>query len=133
MNPSASGVARSDEGVVFQRGRDRWIRGLLARNPCAIGIQPVHTRVDSCGLRGLPPKGDSTESNFALGLHLPPQHRLVDAQYGRAVVRAPAHALGEALEVVGGRTLLQRDTQLVAELEGEMQVLVGEVEGERGR
>src|ERR1700755_263554 len=28
----------------------RWIRGLLARNPCAIGIQPVHTRVDSCGL-----------------------------------------------------------------------------------
>jgi hypothetical protein len=33
----------------------RWIRGLLARNPCAIGIQPVHSRVDSCGLCGPPP------------------------------------------------------------------------------
>src|ERR1700748_1265544 len=35
---------------VFPGNEDRWIRGLLAKNPCAIGIQPVHTRVDSCGL-----------------------------------------------------------------------------------
>ena len=35
---------------VFSGTGCRWIRGLLARNPCAIGIQPVHTRVDSCGL-----------------------------------------------------------------------------------
>src|SRR6478672_1794044 len=48
---------------VFSGGGYRWTRGLLARNPCAIGVQPVHTRVDSCGL---PPKGDSTKSNFAL-------------------------------------------------------------------
>src|SRR5690242_10340061 len=48
---------------VFSGVGCRWIRGLLARNPCAIGIQPVHTRVDSCGLL---PRGDSTKSNFAL-------------------------------------------------------------------
>src|SRR5579883_506758 len=41
-----------DRGV-SQLGRNRWIRGLLAQNPCAIGIQPVHTRVDS---GGLPPR-----------------------------------------------------------------------------
>ena len=40
-----------DRGV-FSGNQYRWTRGLLARNPCAIGIQPVHTRVDSCGLRG---------------------------------------------------------------------------------
>src|SRR5512143_1399800 len=34
---------------------NRWIRGLLAQNPCAIGIQPVHTRVDSSGLQRTPP------------------------------------------------------------------------------
>ena len=28
----------------------RWIRGLRAENADAIGIEPVHTRVDSCGL-----------------------------------------------------------------------------------
>src|SRR6185503_4613978 len=49
--------------VFFQGGPGGGIRGLPARNPCAIGVQPVHTRVDSCGL---PPKGDSTKSNFAL-------------------------------------------------------------------
>src|SRR5690348_8561483 len=49
--------------VFFQGGPGGGIRGLLARNPCAIGIQPVHTRVDSCGL---PPKGHSTNSDFAL-------------------------------------------------------------------
>src|SRR4051812_21769707 len=33
--------------TVFFRGEGcRWIRGLRGRNPCAIGIQPVHTRVD---------------------------------------------------------------------------------------
>src|SRR6476620_668531 len=42
-----------------------------------------------------PDKGDSTKSDFALGLDLPLQHHLVDAQHGRAVVRTPAHALGE--------------------------------------
>ena len=42
--------------VFFQGGPGRQIRGLLTRNPCAIDIQPVHTRVDSCGLRGLPPR-----------------------------------------------------------------------------
>jgi hypothetical protein len=54
---------RAPMKVFFQGAGDRWTRGLLARNPCAIGIQPVHSRVDSCGL---PPRGDSTKSNFAL-------------------------------------------------------------------
>src|SRR5690242_13470711 len=36
--------------VVFPRGQSGWIRGLLARNPCAIDIQPVHTLVDFRGL-----------------------------------------------------------------------------------
>src|SRR6185312_4908279 len=49
--------------VFFQGAGSRRIRGLPAENPCAIGIQPVHTRVDSCGL----PTGVSTKSNFALG------------------------------------------------------------------
>src|SRR5215813_8372283 len=78
-------------------------------------------------------KGCPTNSNVALRIHLPLQHHLVDAQHGRAVVRAPAHALGEALQVVRRRSLLQRHAQLVAELEREVQVLVGEVEGEGGR
>ena len=42
--------------VVIQGVVCRWTRGLLAQNPYAIGIQPVHTRVDSGGLRGLPPR-----------------------------------------------------------------------------
>src|SRR3954463_552800 len=53
----------------FFRGRGegcRWIRGLRAQNPYAIGIQPVHTRVDSRGLQWTPAKGDSTRSGFAL-------------------------------------------------------------------
>src|SRR6185312_1452397 len=54
--------------VVFHEARDRWIRGLLARNPCAIGIQPVHTRVDSRGLLWTPAKGDSMKNNFAVGV-----------------------------------------------------------------
>src|SRR6187399_995660 len=29
-----------------------WIRGLGAEKPCAIGIQGVHPRMDSCGLLG---------------------------------------------------------------------------------
>src|SRR3954463_3994157 len=49
----------------FFRGEGcRWIRGLRAQNACAIGIQPVHTRVDS---GGLPPGGEPTNSDFALG------------------------------------------------------------------
>src|SRR3954471_19126010 len=44
----------------------RWIRGLRARNPYAIGIQPVHTRVDSRGLQWTPANGDSTSRDFAL-------------------------------------------------------------------
>src|SRR3954471_7923316 len=44
----------------FGRGEGcRWIRGLRAQNPCAIGIQPVHTRVDSRGLQWTPATGDS--------------------------------------------------------------------------
>src|SRR5436190_9488910 len=40
-----------DRASVFFRGAGcRWIRGLFGQNPCAIGIQPVHTRVDSGGL-----------------------------------------------------------------------------------
>src|SRR3954463_16378297 len=53
----------------FFRGRGegcRWIRGLRAQNPCAIGIQPVHTRVDSRGLQWTPANGDPTNSDFAL-------------------------------------------------------------------
>jgi hypothetical protein len=42
------------EQGAFLGGPGCRIRGLLARNPCAIGIQPVHIRVDSCGLRGPP-------------------------------------------------------------------------------
>src|SRR5512140_610635 len=49
---------------------NRWIRGLRARNPCAIGIQPVHTRVDSCGL---PATGASTKSYCALTARLQPR------------------------------------------------------------
>src|SRR3954467_15017456 len=55
---------------VFFRGVGvgcRWIRGLRARNSCAIGIQPVHTRVDSGGLRWTPATGEPTRSDFALG------------------------------------------------------------------
>src|SRR3954463_9825004 len=54
----------------FFRGRGegcRWIRGLRAQNPCAIGIQPVHTRVDSRGLQWTPATGDPPEGDFALG------------------------------------------------------------------
>src|SRR3954467_14079931 len=53
----------------FFRGRGegcRWIRGLRAQNPCAIGIQPVHTRVDSRGLQWTPPTRDPTRSGLAL-------------------------------------------------------------------
>src|SRR5262249_48999879 len=73
--------------VFFQGGRSGWIRGLLARNPCAIDIQSVHTRVDSCGLRGLPAKGDSTKSNVALGCRIGARlaHRRAKAlEVGRA-------------------------------------------------
>jgi len=49
VSPSATGVAWSNE-VFFQAAATRWIRGLLAQNPCAIGIEAVHTGVDSCGL-----------------------------------------------------------------------------------
>src|SRR5690348_13019866 len=114
-----------------------YFQGWLSVDSWTLGPKPLCHRHPTgphpSGLLWTPAKGDSTKRNFALGLHLPLQHHLVDAQHGRAVVRAPAHALGEALEVVGGRPLLQRHTQLVAELEGEMQVLVGEVEREGGR
>src|SRR3954463_69832 len=51
----------------FSRGVGcRWIRGLRAQNPCAIGMQPVHTRVDSRGLQWTPATRDSTSSDFAL-------------------------------------------------------------------
>src|SRR4051812_45902512 len=52
----------------FFRGRGegcRWIRGLRAQNPCAIGIQPVHTRVDSRGLQWTPANGDSRRTDCA--------------------------------------------------------------------
>jgi hypothetical protein len=49
VSPSATGVARSNK-VFFQAAAIRWIRGLLAPNPCAIDIEAVHTGVDSCGL-----------------------------------------------------------------------------------
>ena len=68
-----------------------------------------------------------------LRLDLAAQHRLVDAQDRGAVVGPQAHALGQALQVVRRGALLQRHAELVAELEREMQVLVGEVEGEGGR
>src|SRR5690348_6571430 len=45
----APGVARSNEGC-FSLDRELVDSWTLARNPCAIGIQPVHTRVDSSGL-----------------------------------------------------------------------------------
>ncbi len=38
----------------FSGARSRWIRGLRAENADAIGIEPVHTRVDSRGLRWTP-------------------------------------------------------------------------------
>jgi hypothetical protein len=46
---SAFQPAPPEQGV-FSGGPGCRIRGLLARNPCAIGIQPLHSRVDSCGL-----------------------------------------------------------------------------------
>src|SRR5215470_392627 len=64
--------------LVFQEVKSRWTRGLLAQNPCAIGIQPVHTRVHSCGLRGLPPRGDA----------------LVELHAGRLDCRLPRLAVG---------------------------------------
>src|ERR1044072_8449368 len=60
----------------------------------------------------------------------PPQRRLVDAQDRRAVARAELHAARQALEIVGRGALRQRHAELIAELEREMQVLVGKVEGE---
>src|SRR5262249_55870708 len=51
----------------FLRGvGGRWIRGLRAQNPCAIGISPVHNRVDFRGLQWTPGKDESTKSNLAL-------------------------------------------------------------------
>src|ERR1700759_1351305 len=53
---------------VFFRGVGcRWNRGVLAQNPCAIGIQPIHTRVESRGVAWSPATGDSTKSNVAGG------------------------------------------------------------------
>jgi len=50
---------RPPNEVFFQGGPGCRIRGLLARNPCAIGVQPVHTRVDSRGLRAIRPRATS--------------------------------------------------------------------------
>src|SRR5215216_2006083 len=58
------------------------------------------------------------------------QRRLVDAQDRRAVARAELHAARQALQVVSRGALRQRHAELIAELERQMQVLVGEVEGE---
>jgi hypothetical protein len=38
----------------FHEAENRWIRGLRAENADAIGIEPVHTRVDSRGLSATP-------------------------------------------------------------------------------
>ena len=45
---SAFQPATAEQGC-FSGDGYRWIRGLLARNPCAIGIQPVHTQWTLCG------------------------------------------------------------------------------------
>ena len=51
-NPMASAFQppTPEQGVFSGGAGYRWTHGLWARNPCAIVIQPVHTRVDSCGL-----------------------------------------------------------------------------------
>ena len=50
-----------EQGVFSGMGY-RWIRGLLARNPCAIGIQPVHTRVETLWTPwNLPPRAIQTK------------------------------------------------------------------------
>src|SRR6478735_3572865 len=72
-------------------------------------------------------------SRLTSGLDLAAQHRLVDPEHRRAVVRPPTHALGQALQIVRRGTLLQRHAELVAQLERQMQVLVGKVERERWR
>src|SRR5690348_9115093 len=53
--PAAAGAAVPRPRMAcFSSGvENRWIRGLRAENLESIGIGPVHTRVDSCGLRGL--------------------------------------------------------------------------------
>src|SRR4051812_7478485 len=83
----------------FFRGRGegcRWIRGLRAQNPCAIGIQPVHTRVDSRGLQWTPANGGSATSDFALGAGL-----LAGEDAGRLVGRVVG-ADGEGAALVLG-------------------------------
>src|SRR6185437_14081719 len=52
----------------FAGDGDRWIRGLLAQNPCVIGTEAVHRRVDSRGLLCTPGK------DLALAPLLQPGH-----------------------------------------------------------
>lgn len=47
---------RSNERA-FQKGESGWNRGVLAQNPYAIGIQPIHTEWSLVESRGRPPKG----------------------------------------------------------------------------
>src|SRR4051812_2057243 len=55
-----------EQGVFSGEGEGcRWIRGLRGQNPCAIGIQPVHTRVDS---RGLPPRASRPGATSRQGI-----------------------------------------------------------------
>src|SRR4051812_35831894 len=92
-----------EQGVFSGEGEwCRWIRGLRARNPCGIGIQPVHTQVDSGGLQWPPATGDSTKRGFALegGHHFPGEQleralRLLERQI------AEGHA-AEAIVDAGG-------------------------------
>src|SRR3954471_1964294 len=81
----------------------RWIRGLRAQNPYAIGIQPVHTRVDSRGLQWTPAKGDSTRSGFALAALFQPGHEGLEARrpLGGVEARGRMAEFAVDLEVVG--------------------------------
>src|SRR3954466_119574 len=83
--------------------------------------------------RRLMPVTWQPSSRLTSRLDLAAQHRLVNTEHGGAVVRPPTHALGQALQVVCRSALLQRHAELVAQLERQMQVLVGKVERERRR
>src|SRR5690242_5709746 len=58
LRPVRSGFSRGVGG--------RWIRGLLAQNPCAIGIEAVHDPRGLLWTRWTPGKADSTKSDVAL-------------------------------------------------------------------
>src|SRR5262249_29704726 len=72
--PSASDSPRGADSCgllarrFFRGGGGRWIRGLRPENPCAIGIEAVHNRVDFRGLWWTPGRDEPTRGTFVLAV-----------------------------------------------------------------